>query len=68
MTSMALCFLIQLFLGLGMAGLFWPDKMMPLFDVLMFPWAATYRTLRANCVVAIALALVLCFRLHFGIS
>jgi hypothetical protein len=30
-----------------------------LFDVLMFPWPASYRTIRLNSVAAIALALLL---------
>ena len=50
-----------------MAGLVWPEKLMPIFDVLMFPWAATYRAMRINCVAAIGLALLLVARLHFGI-
>jgi hypothetical protein len=43
----------------GMAGLFWPEKFRPLFDVLMFPWPASYRTIRANSVAAIILSLLL---------
>jgi hypothetical protein len=47
----------------GMAGLFWPEKFRPLFDVLMFPWPASYRTIRANSVAAIILSLLLAGRL-----
>ena len=47
----------------GLAGLFWPEKFLPLFDVLMFPWPASYRTIRANSVAAILLSLLLAGRL-----
>jgi hypothetical protein len=50
-----------------MAGLFWPDKLMPIFDVLMFPWAASYRAIRANSIAAIGLSLFLLVRLFTGI-
>ena len=40
---LVLSVIIQLSLAFGLAGLFWPDKFMPVFDVLMFPWAASYR-------------------------
>ena len=33
------------------------------FDILMFPWAASYRTIRANSLGAIGLALVLLIKL-----
>ena len=66
MINLGLCLILQLCLAFGMAGLFWPDKVMPLFDVLMFPWAATYRTLRANSIVAIGLSLLLLVTLITG--
>jgi hypothetical protein len=50
-------------LAFGVAGLLWPEKLMPLFDVLMFPWPASYRTVRANSVAAICLALLLALRI-----
>jgi len=59
MNNLGLCLLLQLCLAFGMAGLFWPDKVMPLFDVLMFPWAASYRSIRANSIAAIGLSLLL---------
>jgi hypothetical protein len=49
-----------------MAGLFWPEKVMPLFDVLMFPWAASYRSVRANSIAAIGLSLLLLVTLLTG--
>jgi hypothetical protein len=63
MMDLELCFMVQLCLVFGVAGLLWPEKLMPLFDVLMFPWTATYRGLRANSIVAIGLSLLLFARL-----
>ena len=67
MNTAGLCLIVQLCLAFGMAGLIWSDKLMPLFDVLMFPWAASYRVIRANSIAAIGLALLLLIRLHSGI-
>jgi hypothetical protein len=67
MNSLGLCLVVQLCLAFGIAGLFWPDKLMPLFDVLMFPWAASYRAIRANSMAAIGLSLLLLGRLLTGI-
>lgn len=66
MDTLGLCLVLQLCLAFGMAGLFWPDKFMPLFDVLMFPWAASYRAIRANCIAAIGLSLLLLVSLLRG--
>ncbi len=63
MNVLELCLVIQLCLAFGLAGLFWPEKFRPLFDVLLFPWAATYRAVRANSLAAIALSLLLLARL-----
>jgi hypothetical protein len=63
MDHLGLCLLVQLSLAFGVAGLLWPDKFMPLFDVLMFPWAASYRSVRANSLAAIGLSLVLLVKL-----
>jgi hypothetical protein len=60
-------FLIANFsLTFGMAGLFWPEKFRPLFDVLMFPWPASYRMVRVNSVAAILLFFLLAGRLLLG--
>ena len=59
MNSLGLCLVVQLGLAFGLAGLFWPDKFMPLFDILLFPWAASHRAIRANSIVAIGLSLLL---------
>ncbi len=58
--------MVELCLGFGVAGLFWPNKFMPLFDVLMFPWAASYRIIRAHSIAAIALSLFLLLALIKG--
>ena len=63
MDYLGLCLVVQLGLAFGVAGLFWPDKLMPLFDVLLFPWAATYRAIRANSIAAIGVSLLLLVRL-----
>lgn len=63
MNHFALCIVVQLCLAFGMAGLLWPEKFMPIFDILMFPWAATHRTLRANSIGAIGLSLILLVKL-----
>jgi hypothetical protein len=42
-----------------MAALFWPDKFMPLFKILMFPWTASCRAIQDNGIAAIGLSLLL---------
>jgi len=63
MDNLGVCLLIQLFLVFGVAGLLWPDKFIPLFDVLLFPWAASYRAIRANSIAAIAGSVLLFVKL-----
>ena len=46
--------IVQLNLVFGAAGLIWPDRLMPLFGVLMFPWPASHRAIRVHGIVAIA--------------
>jgi hypothetical protein len=53
MDNVVLGLLVQVFLALGVAGLLWPDKLMPLFGVLMFPWRASYRVIRVHGIFAI---------------
>jgi len=67
MSDLGLCLLVQLCLSWGVAGLFWPEKLMPIFEVLMFPWAASYRGLRANSIAAIGLSVLLFARLFVSI-
>ena len=66
MNTSVVCLLVEFCLAFGMAGLFWPDKFMPLFDVLMFPWAASYRIVRAHSLGAIAVSLLLLLMLLRG--
>jgi hypothetical protein len=68
MNTLELCLIVQVCFSFGVAGLLWPDKLRPLFDVLMFPWAANGRAIRANSIAAIGLSLVLFVRLLTGIS
>jgi hypothetical protein len=63
MNTLELCLVIQLCLTFGLAGLFWPEKFRPLFDVLLFPWAASYRAVRVNSLAAIGLSLLLLAKL-----
>jgi hypothetical protein len=53
MENLLFCLIAQLNLVFGVAGLIWPDKLMPLFGLLMFPWPASYRAIRVNGIVAI---------------
>jgi hypothetical protein len=41
------------------AALFWPNKFVPLFEILLFPWGASSRAIRANGIAAIGLASLL---------
>ena len=59
MHSVGVSLVIQISLALGLAGLFWPEKLAPVFDVLMFPWPSSYRTVRANSIAAIVLSVLL---------
>jgi len=59
MNHVGISLLVQLSLASGLAGLLWPEKLMPVFDLLMFPWPSTYRMLRANSIGAIALSILL---------
>jgi hypothetical protein len=63
MNILGLCVVLQLCLAFGVAGLFWPEKIMPFFDVLMFPWAASHRSVRANSIAPLGLSALLLARL-----
>ena len=67
MNYFGLCLLVQICLAFGVAGLLWPEKFRPLFDVLLFPWAASYRAVRINSFCAIGLSLVLLVKLSIAI-
>ena len=59
MQHVGLSLVAQLFLIFGLAGLLWPERLMPVFDVLMFPWASTHRIVRFNSLAAILVFLAL---------
>jgi len=59
MNTLGLCAGVQLSLAFGLAALLWPNRFMPLFEILMFPWAASCRWIQANGIAAIGLALLL---------
>jgi hypothetical protein len=67
MSNLELCLLVQLCLSWGVAGLFWPEKLMPIFEAQMFPWGASYRGLRANSIAAIGLSGLLFARLFVSL-
>ena len=59
MDRMVQLLIVQLSLVFGVAGLLWPEKLVAVFDVLMFPWPATHKLVRANAWGALLLALCL---------
>ena len=59
MDHMVQLLVVQLSLVFGVAGLLWPEKLVAVFDVLMFPWPATHRLVRANAWGALFLAVFL---------
>jgi len=59
MNHLVLSLFIQLSLAFGVAGLLWPEKLVAVFDVLMFPWPATHKLVRANAWGAVVLSLLL---------
>jgi len=63
MTHLALCLIVQLFLAFGVAGLMWPDRFLPLFGILMFPWPANMRVIRWNAIAAVGAYVLLVARL-----
>ena len=59
MNHLVLSLVVQLSLAFGVAGLLWPEKLVAVFDVLMFPWPATHKLVRANAWGALGMALLL---------
>ena len=53
MENLVFYAIVQLNLVFGLAGLIWPNKLMPLYGVLMFPWPATHHAIRLHGAVAI---------------
>jgi len=56
MNHLVLSLVVQVSLAFGVAGLFWPEKLVGVFDVLMFPWAATHKLVRVNAWGSLLLA------------
>jgi len=54
MENLIFYLIAQLNLIFSVAGLMWPDKLMPVFRLLMFPWPASHRAIRTHGIVAIA--------------
>jgi hypothetical protein len=63
MENWGLCLLVQLYLMFGVSGLIWPERMMSTFELLMFPWPANHRVIRANGLIAVGTYLIVVFRL-----
>jgi hypothetical protein len=59
MKTLGLCLVIEICLAFGISGLIWPTKLMPIFEVLIFPWPATGRAVRTNCFAALGVAVLL---------
>ena len=59
MNHLVLSLVVQLSLAFGVAGLLWPEKLVAVFDVLMYPWAATHRLVRVNAWGALFMAALL---------
>jgi hypothetical protein len=68
MRDLEVCIVVQFCLAFGVAGLLWPEKLMPVFELLMFPRSATCRGIRANSLAAVALSLLLFARLLADVS
>ncbi|HKW16164.1 MAG TPA: hypothetical protein VJO35_01520 [Terriglobales bacterium] len=67
MNHLLLSLVVQLSLAFGVAGLLWPERLVSVFDVLMFPWPATYRLVRANAWGALLLSVILFAALLAGL-
>lgn len=62
-NHLLLCLIMQACLAFGVAGLVWPEKFMPVYGVLMFPWPASYRAIRANGLVVIGAYMIVVTKL-----
>ena len=59
MNGYGVSVLVQLSLMAGIAGLLWPEKFMPVFEILMFPWSPSHKAVRLNSFAAIVLSVLL---------
>ena len=66
MQLLGICLVVQLSLAFGVAGLLWTKKFLPVFDVLLFPWAASDLSVRASSLAALGVALTLAVKLIFA--
>jgi hypothetical protein len=53
MENLIFYLIVQLNLIFGVSGLLWPDKVMPVFGLLMFPWPASHRAIRVHGIVSV---------------
>ena len=53
MENLVVYLIVQVNLIFGVAGLMWPDKLMPVFGLLMFPWPPRHRAIRIHGIVAV---------------
>lgn len=53
MENLIFYLIVQLNLIFGVAGLMWPERLMPVFGILMFPWPASYRAIRTHGIVSV---------------
>ena len=67
MNHLLLLLFVQLSLAFGVAGLLWPERLVNVFDVLMFPWPATHKFVRRNAWAAILLSFILFLALWAGL-
>jgi len=66
MKNLEMLLVANFLLIFGTAGLLWPEKFLPLFDALLFPWAASHRTVRSHCIGAIVFFFLLVGRALLG--
>lgn len=59
MQHIILSLAVQLSISFGVAGLLWPEKLIAVFDILLFPWPASHKFVRSNAWGAIVVALLL---------
>ena len=59
MNRVVLSLVVQFSVMFGVAGLLWPEKLIAVFDVLMFPWPATHKLVRRNAWAALLLSALL---------
>jgi hypothetical protein len=59
MNHVILSLAVQLSMAFGVAGLLWPEKLIAVFDILLFPWPATHKFVRTNAWGAIVVAFLL---------